>query len=109
MSCRRPSVSSRWSSAGIAEEVSRGGVGKESVAVDRGLRFVRRGLECEVGVSCAGAEYEQVFRDAQSDSVSPEQYDLFSSPSLHVTGRVDDLEPGWLWMRSKGLAAARKP
>lgn len=85
-----------------------GGVGKESVAVDPGLRFVLRGLECEVGVSFAGAECERVFLDAQSDSVPRKRCEFFSSPSLLVAARVDDHEPGWLWMRSKDLAAARR-
>jgi len=56
-------------------------------------------LECALGVSFAGSECERVFRDAAEDQVSPKRYTFFESPSLRVTGRVEEYEPETVWLQ----------
>ncbi len=77
-------------------------VDEEVVPIDHGLRFVLLGLECAFGVSFAAAECERVFRDAESDQVSAKQYEFYSSPSLSISGRVDEYEPEEIWISAKG-------
>jgi hypothetical protein len=83
-------------------------VAEELLPIDVRLRFALFGLECTLGVSCAGAECERVFRDAAEDQLSAKQYMIFESPSLKVTGRVDEYEPETVWLQVSGRAGSRE-
>lgn len=72
------------------------------VIIDHGLRFVLLGLECAFDVPLSVRECERVFRDAETDQVSPKQYDFYSSPSLRISGRVEEYEPETLRLSVEG-------
>jgi hypothetical protein len=78
-------------------------VSKKQLNIDLGLRFALFGLECALGVSFSGAEWEHVFLDAEGDQVSAKQYVFFESLRLSVTGRVDEYEPERIWIEIKGV------
>ena len=80
-------------------------VAEELLTIDIRLRFALFGLECAFGVSFAGAECEQVFRDADDDQVSAKRYTFFESSRLSVTGRVDEYEPDSIWVQVRGYRA----
>lgn len=75
---------------------------EELVSIDMQLRYALFGLECALGVSFSGTEWERVFRDAELDQVSVKEYLFFESSSLTVTGRVDAYEPESIWLRIEG-------
>jgi hypothetical protein len=75
---------------------------EELVSIDMQLRYALFGLECALGVSFSGTEWERVFRDAELDQVSVKEYLFFESSSLTVTGRVDAYESESIWLRIEG-------
>lgn len=75
---------------------------EELVSIDMQLRYALFGLECALGVSFSGTEWERVFRDAELDQVSGKEYLFFESSSLTVTGRVDAYESESIWLRIEG-------
>ena len=81
---------------------------EELLPIEARLDFVLFGLECALGVSFSGAEWERVFRDAADDQISAKHYVFFESSRLAVTGRVDDYEPESVWIQVKGISGARE-
>lgn len=75
---------------------------EELLGIDMQLRYALFGLECSLGVSFSGTEWERVFRDAELDRVSAKQYLFFESPLLKVAGQVDAYEPESIWLRIEG-------
>lgn len=75
---------------------------EELVSIDMQLRYALFGLECALGVSFSGTEWERVFRDAELNRVSAKQYLFFESPQLKVTGQVNEYEPESIWLRIEG-------
>lgn len=74
----------------------------ELVTIDIRLQFALFGLECALGVSFSGDEWERVFRDVSENQVSAMKYMFFESPGLVVSGRVDEYEPDSIWLRIQG-------
>lgn len=70
---------------------------EEIFYIDDQLRFVFFGLECALHVEFNPSETERVFIDGEGDvdgvDCSAKQYIFYSSPSLRVTGHVDEYEP----------------
>jgi hypothetical protein len=83
-------------------------VAEELATIDNGLRFVFFGLEVAMGIYFSGVECERVFTDSEEDQVSAKRYLFHTSPSVVVTGRVDDYEPETIWLRIEGLRNADK-
>ena len=77
-------------------------IAEELLGIDMQLRYVLFGLECVLGVSFSGAEWERVFQDSKAEQVRAKQYLFFESPILTVTGSVDTYEPESLRLRIQG-------
>lgn len=78
---------------------------EELLVIDDSLRFVLFDLECLLNVELHPGEVERILTEAQADAVSAKQYTLWNSGGLSVTGRVEEYEPGTLWLRVESKKA----
>ena len=65
--------------------------------IDDELILILFGLECALDVELDPDETERLFANAK-DNVSHQEYVLRQLADFTVTGRVDDHEPGTVWV-----------
>ena len=68
------------------------------VAIDDQLRFVLFGLECVLDAEFNVGIVEKIFSDSKDDQVSAKYYVLWTAKRQSVTARVDEYEPGDIWL-----------
>lgn len=76
----------------------------ELLIVDDTLRYVLYGVSVVLGIDMRASEIERLFAASASGDSSAHSYEFHRSPSVLVTGRVDEHEPESVWLS----VAARK-
>ena len=75
---------------------------KVLVIIGAEFRFAIAEIARVLRCSIAQSEIERVFSDKQNDQVSVKYYEFLSSSCVRVTGKVDEYEPGTIWLCVQG-------
>jgi hypothetical protein len=81
----------------------------ELMTVGSKLRLTIFGLACALGVEFDSAEVERVFTDCVTDQISEKAYLFWDARNVRVTGKVEESEPGTIWIHVHSKQALVPP
>jgi len=76
----------------------------ELLSIDDTLRYALYGVSVVLGIDMRASEIERLYAASASGNSTAQSYEFHRSPRVLVTGRVDEYEPGDVWLS----VAARK-
>jgi hypothetical protein len=70
----------------------------ELLSVNDTLRYVLYGVSVVLGIDMRASEIERLFEASASGDSTAQSYEFHRSLRVLVTGRVDEYEPGDVWL-----------